>query len=79
MLTKRVQTAHNDDGATRFWSVERREESGDSWTQHAVLPSDVTSLAVQPGSYVVRAVNRASQQSSGAFVHVASTTILQRG
>jgi len=67
-----IRWAGSADDVTRFWSIQRRDDSGDSWTQYSILASEATSLTAEPGSYVIRSVNQASQESTGVFVHVAA-------
>ena len=50
----------------RFWAV--YETVSETWRLHQVLDASVTSLRVRPGSYAIRAVNKASQESDAAFI-----------
>lgn len=50
----------------RFWVV--YEAVNETWRLSQVLDAPVTSLRVCPGSYAIRAVNKASQESDAAFI-----------
>ena len=52
----------------RFWAVYERVD--ETWRLCHVLGATMTSVRVSPGTYAIRAVNKASQESDAAIVIV---------
>jgi uncharacterized lipoprotein YddW (UPF0748 family) len=63
-----AQAKEND--TTAYWSILRRNGHENVWHQHDILTTNATYIDVEPGSYSLRAVNRASQQSEEVLINV---------
>jgi len=59
-----------EDDSTVYWSILKRNEYNNDWQQYDILTAKVSSIDVEPGSYSLSAVNRASQHSDEVLINV---------